>query len=117
MVAVRHLLIGLLDFGRRLNRALSSQPLRRVSDLVRRNAIQPCRKRRAPPFEPSYVGERLVKDVGYQIFRLGAVPDTARHVRVDAVEMSIVQIAKTRRVALRRLDQQAFFGPLALGLP
>jgi hypothetical protein len=47
-----------------------------------------------------------VEDLGGQVLRLLAITNAMRDVRVDALEVSLVQLAEPSGITLRRLDQQ-----------
>jgi hypothetical protein len=73
-----------------------SHPFPAVGDGVVRDAIQPGRERRAPPFEPAQVRQRAVKDLGGQVLGFATVADPARDESVDTVEVPFVQLRTHR---------------------
>jgi hypothetical protein len=73
---------------------------------VRRNAQQPRDKRNTSPLKATQRPERLVKDLGSQVFGHIAVAHTMSDIGIHAVEIALVELGKAAGVALRRLDQQ-----------
>ena len=58
----------------------------------------------------------MVKHVRNQVFGLAADFHTSRHIGIHAVEVHVVQLGETRRVTLRRFNQQPFFTLTGWGL-
>jgi len=70
----------------------------------------PGGERNAAPLEPPEVRERLLKDLGGQVLRIGAGRDSPRDIGVDPVEVHPVEIGEAARVPLRSLDQELLVG-------
>lgn len=78
-----------------------------IREHVRRDPHQPCAKRLAPPFESPNTRERLAKHLRGQVLGPVTIPDTALDVRVDAMEVPLVQRPELRGIVLSRFDQRA----------
>src|ERR1035438_2555692 len=70
------------------------------------NPVEPCRERNPPPLKPPQVGQRMMKYLGGQVFRLRAISHPPHHVRIHPLEIVLVELREARRVLLRRLDQK-----------
>src|SRR5438132_2055195 len=77
-----------------------------IGDGIARDLQKPGRERYAAPLEAVEVSQRLVEDLGGHILSLAATARTAGRERVNAVEISLVQLGETARVRLRGLDRQ-----------
>src|SRR5262249_38213071 len=91
---------------------LPSQALKVVRDPMCRNPKKPRSKRSPAPFKLADPRQCLPKDVRRQVLRLMPVAYTPGDVRIDAVEVLLIELAKAGRVALSGLH----FGPFVSGL-
>src|SRR5580700_6208640 len=71
-----------------------------VRNQIRGNAEQPRGERNPSPFKALQVGQRMMKHLGSYIFGLCAIVHPPHHVGVDSFEISLVKLAKARRVSL-----------------
>src|SRR5262245_4749537 len=91
---------------------LTRRALPAISQRVPGDAEQPSGKGRAAPLEPTEMGQSVVEDLGGNVLGLAAMAGPAGDERVDAIEVSLVELGEAARVALGRLDQD----PLVLAL-
>src|SRR5438093_1880693 len=82
-----------------------------VRERVRGDAEQPGRHRRATPFEASDRAERLLEHLRRDVFGGGPVLGSATDEGIDPVDVPFVNLDKSSRIGLRRLDQK----PVVLG--
>src|SRR5258708_7671396 len=85
---------------------LAGGTLRKIGNSVRRNAVEPGRKRGARPCITFQVSKRLVKNLRSQILRFIAIAHSPRNKRINPLKMSVIQCAELCRVLLRGLHQQ-----------
>ena len=97
--------IDLLRHVRQGHLAFASDAASPVSDCIRGDAEQPGGERNPAPFETVKILERVVKHLGGQFFRVPAIANAVRQVGVDVIEVGLVQVCESTRVALRRRDQ------------
>src|SRR5258705_3291294 len=88
-------------------RRLLARSLVVVGDRPRRNPEQPGGEWRTSPLERSQARQRLAKHFGGQVLGLMSLSDPPRDIRVHTEEVLLVQLAKTRRIALCLLDQES----------
>ena len=89
--------------GRRMA-GLSPAARPMVGNDARGNSMQPGGERRTSPFEALDTGKCFPEDVGGQILGEVAVVQAPGYIGVHAREVALVQIGKSRGVALRGLD-------------
>ena len=77
-----------------------------IGDDIARDLQEPGRERNAAPLEAVEVSQRPVEDLGGRILGLAATARAPGRERVNAVEISLVQLGETAWVRLRGLDQQ-----------
>ena len=87
-----------------------------VDDSIGGHAEQPGEEGNAAPLEAREVGERLMKHVRGQIFRLFAVADTARDEGVDTIEVELIKLGEAARIALGGLDELPVAGRILASL-
>src|SRR5580704_3646749 len=105
-----------VDQSRLVRHLLSIRALPAIRNEIRRNPVEPRRKRNPPPLKPLQIGQRMMKNLGGQILGLRAIPHPPHYIRVHPLEIILVKLRKARRILLRRLDQKplvrlAFFVP------
>ena len=89
-----------------------------VRERVRRNLEQPDRYRQAPPFETANRGERLLEHLRRDVFSGCPVPGAATDERIDSVDVPLLNLDKSSRIGLRRLDEEPIvFGRLGQSEP
>src|SRR4029077_3863212 len=79
-----------------------------VRDRARGNSQKPCDEWNALPFELRYAREGFAKDFGRQILRRGAITHAARDIRVDAVEVVLIQSGEPGGIAPGAFDSRLF---------
>src|ERR1700735_155570 len=84
-----------LRFGQlRIIRDFTSRLLPAVRNQIRSDAKQPRCKRNPTPFELFQIRQRVMKNLGGQVFGLGPGSYPPHHIGVHAFEMILVQLAK-----------------------
>src|SRR5262249_10999206 len=86
---------ALIDRLVRLRKVLLASLFRSWSDDgLGGDLVQPRRERSAPPFEPFYVCERLVKNVRGQVLNVDTIAHAARDVSIHAAEIPFVELGE-----------------------
>ena len=70
------------------------------------NPKQPCGHWNTTPLELTDRPQRLLEHLGRNVLRIGPISGPAAHERVDAIDVTIVDLHEPRRIGLRGLDQQ-----------
>src|SRR5580693_10181238 len=74
-----------VDQSRLVRHLLSIRALPAIRNQIRRNPVEPRRKRNPPPLKPLQIGQRMMKHLGGQILGLRAIPPPAAlHTRTPA---------------------------------
>jgi hypothetical protein len=78
-----------------------------IHQRVRRDAIQPRRKRDVSPLVLVQIRERTMKHLRRDVLGIRTVPDAPEDVDVHSVEMAVVQLQKTCWIGTRGSNERA----------
>src|SRR5271163_2432427 len=87
-------------------RRAAGDSLRTIGNLVRCDPEKPRHKRHATPFEPRQILQRKMKDFRGKILRLIPIAHPPGHIRVNPLEVSLIQIGKPAPLPLSSLNQR-----------
>lgn len=77
-----------------------------VGQCIRRDPEQPRRYWNTTPLELTDRPQRLLEHLGRDVLSIRPIGGPAAHERVDAIDVSVVELDEARRIGLRGLDQQ-----------
>jgi hypothetical protein len=96
--------------GRRICRVtLAIAPV--VRERVGGDPVEPRRQRHAPPFEAAQRAECLLEHLGRDVFCDRPIPGPPADVRMDTIDVPLVNVDKSSGIGLCRLEQE----PIVLG--
>ena len=87
-----------------------------VGDQIVGDAEHPCPKGQSPVLVTVQAIQRSVKNAGGQVLRVLNILDAAEDIRIDAIDIPLIQFAKRIRIFLRLRYQRRFNRPLVLRL-